>query len=205
MPLWSRRQPREGRWWLRSARPRAVVSLEESSWGTGGEGLCTGTLHRCKPVVGQGSPDGASLGSSNTRKAAGEKTNAFELEDQALVLGKLKVGNFLQEEKQSVYWSCFDCRRRIQTDKTRNRSLLLTKMLQQRWGCCGSSSCCTITVHNAWPGEPPRRQNRAQEAAGMGVLASSCTHKKQATKLVSLGNNFWPLERWVEFKITDLR
>lgn len=62
-----------------------------------------GTLHRCKPAVGQGSPDGASLGSSNTRQAAGEKTNAFELEDQALVLGKLKVGNLLQEEKRSVY------------------------------------------------------------------------------------------------------
>lgn len=57
---------------------------------------------------------------------------AFELKDQALVLGKLKVDNLLREEEKLVYLSHFDCCGRTQTDKTRNNSLLLAKMLQQR-------------------------------------------------------------------------
>lgn len=69
--------------------------------------------------------------------------------------------------------------------------------LQQTWGLRGNSSRCTSTLHNAWPGEPPRRRRAgAQEATGMGALASL----QVATKLFSPGKCIWWLEKWAELK-----
>jgi len=45
----SRRQPQEGRWWLRGSVPGAALLLEERSWG---KGLCTGHPPSLQPCGG---------------------------------------------------------------------------------------------------------------------------------------------------------
>ena len=101
MPLRSRRQPREGRWWLEVPGPGLRCRWRRAPGARRARASAQGTLHCRNPAVGQGSPDGPSPDSTKTRHAAGEKKPiCFSARGSGLGTWQVESGQFAKGRKE---------------------------------------------------------------------------------------------------------